>query len=139
MNFLVLQMEDGQSGLLVVSFDREEVVSEPFDSETMYNHIRLAEYFPQIEDLQREHVLLITNCPDEDELNDIIENELQIDRAIERVHVCEFTPDMLAELQGEPARSRPFSLGEGLPLVVVLLGGQEGLERWMAQSLEKAD
>ena len=84
-----------------------------------------------------EHVLLTiaTDSGDEDELNDIIENSLEIDRVVENVHVCVLTPDIVQKLRAKPAASHVFDLGDAMPVVFVHLGGQDGLDRWMAENL----
>jgi len=136
MAFLVLQTADGKSGMIVISLDDDDVQSTLDDPSAAYHHIRLSEHFPDAEDLLHEHVLLTTapDCGSEDELNDIIENRLEIDRVIENVQICVLTPEIIQKLRAKPAESHIFSLGAGMPLVVVLLGGQDGLDRWMAEN-----
>ncbi len=73
------------------------------ESPVAYHHIRLTECFPDVEDLLYEHVLVTTASSDrDDELNDIIENRLAIDRVIENVQVCVLTSDIIQKLRRKP-------------------------------------
>jgi hypothetical protein len=137
---VILHTSDGQSGMIIIGLDEVDLATGLDDSVTAYHHVRLSECFPAAEDLLHEHVLLITasGSGDEDKVNEIIEDELEIDRVIENVQVCEVPPGILRKLRAKPAESHTFDLGVAMPILVVLLGGQDGVERWMTENLEKA-
>jgi len=67
MSFLVLQTSDRKTGIVVIAFDEIEAGSGLADSPVAYHHIRLAECFPDVEDLLYEHVLVTTASSDRDD------------------------------------------------------------------------
>lgn len=137
---IILHTSDGQTGIVILGFDDEEVETWATGSSMAYYHLRLSEYFPDAEDLLREHILLInaTGGEDEDALNRIIEDDLGIDRAIESVEVSVLTADTIGHLQANPTGSHVPRFPEHLPVIIFVLGGQEGVERWVANNLERA-
>jgi hypothetical protein len=140
MYLVTLHTADGNSGLLVAGLTENDVAVSLPGSPGVYNLIRLAEHFPHAEELAHEHILLTTLSGDgsEDPLKDVIENDLEIDQAIENVHVCTLTPRILHNLRTNPTTAHAFEPAPELPLLLVLLGGQEGVASWFEANTERA-
>ena len=140
MGYLVLRTADRKHAMIIMALENENVESEMNASPPAYVHFRLSDYVPDMEHLLHEHVLVTVGrgVDSEDELNDVIENQLEVDRAVSNVQVCVMTPDIIEKLQSELGQSHMFHLGEDLPLLVILLGGRKALDCWTSKNIEKA-
>lgn len=140
MGYLVLESADKKHAMIILALENENVDFEMNSSPPAYVHLRLSDYVPSMEHLSHEHVLVAIGhgFANEDELNDVLENQLAIDRAISNVQVCVMTPDIIEKLQSELGQSHMFRLGEDLPLLVILLCGRKGLDCWTSKNIEKA-
>jgi hypothetical protein len=130
--------------VLIISFTDEDLEPSRLTDPSSYLYFNLGsdDYFGEYQnlglELTHEH-LIITTAPHHmtiKDLDNIIDFVLKLDRKNESVSVLALTPAIVRKLRSDPLKSHTFELAAPLPKVIVLLGGEEGMERFIENNLE---
>lgn len=139
MNYIALQSVTGDKRILILALTEEELEpARPLDP-SAYHYLALGheDFFADDEELQHEH-LIITTAPFHmtiNAINNIIDQVLKLELQKETVRVLAVTPDIVRKLRNDPDESHTFELTHPLPEVVVLLGGEDRMNKFVEDHL----
>jgi hypothetical protein len=147
MNYATLISTTYSSCILILSFTEEDLEPARLTDPSSYLYFELGstDFFgdtPVLGHKLRHEHLIITTAPFHMTLNDldnIIDHVLELDRKKESVRVLSLLPDIVRKLRSNPSVSHTFELAPPLPAVIVLLGGEERMEQFINESIKFLD